>query len=144
MTKLETEHSAFFYCTRVRDSSVVRDSSGKPAGKLSTLETGMKYTKLTSVRNWKKLPQSWKLCGAGKLSRAGATNKDSSFVRMTKLENEYCAYFYCTSVRHSSGKHAGKWSRLETFMNYSSLTSDWNWKAPPQSWKLCGAEELGF
>ena len=54
----------------------------------------MNCTSLRSVRNWKTIPQSWKLCGAGTLSRAGATSKDSSFVRMTKLETEYTAYFY--------------------------------------------------
>ena len=44
----------------------------------------------------------------GKLSRAEATNKDSSFVRMTKLETEYFVYFYYTTVRDSNGKPPGK------------------------------------
>ena len=102
MTKLEIEYAASFYYASVRDSS------GKPAGKWSRLKTGINYTCLTSVRNWKTIPQSWKLCGAEKLSRAEVANKYSSFVRMTKLETDYYASFYCVRVRDSSGKPTGK------------------------------------
>ena len=135
MRKLENEYAAYFYCTSLRDSS------GKPAGMWSTLKNGRKYTKWMSVWNWKTPFQSWKLCAAVKLSRAGATSKDSSFVRMTKLETEYFVYFYYTTVRDSNGKPPGKWSKLKTNINCTSLRSVRKWKTHPKSWKLCGAAE---